>query len=286
MNINHLIAEVTNSLKQYKASNLIDETSLVTWTYSALKNFGQSVCILQEGVVQVESGQAPMPNNFHSLQMAVKCNPKGFYVCEEDIPVIQNTLMWKERVERSSVWNSCAPCCKQESETVITENILINDKLISFYYESPMLLRLGKSMKKDSCANTCKNLFTTQCEYEISIINQTLYTNFPSGTVYLQYYGLEKEEDGTLIIPDTPRGKLVEWLQSHLKRRIIEDIFTNGDDPSAGTLLQYWSQKEQMEFNEAIRDAKFKTLTPDSYKKLAAYNKSQEMNIRYLLPSF
>lgn len=287
MNIDNLIAEIESSLKQYKNSGLLDITSLRRWTRMALKKFGQSVCTLQEGVVQITDGVGILPEGFHSLHLAVKCSPKGYFVNEQDIPLIQNTLMWKERVERSTDWNSCAPCCKEESEKTIIENVIINGKEISFYYETPILLRLGKSMKRAGlCSSQCKNRFVTECEHEISINKETIFTNFTTGTIYLQFYGLEVDEENKIVIPDTPRGELVTYLEAHLKTRVLEELLTNSDDPNLSGVLQYWSTKEQFQYLKAMKDAKFSTLTPDSYKKLAAFNRGEMAKVKYMLPNF
>lgn len=286
MKLDSLIAEIEVDLAQYKAAGLIDKTSLVRWANNALKKFGQSICTRTEKVLQVEGGQCSLPEGFHSLQLAVKCNPASYYYEEEDVNVLQNSIVWKERFERSTKWNSCTPCCKTEGESIITENVYINEKLITFYYESPSILKLGKTFKKDVCAKDCRNLFITENPYEINIIGNTLQTNFTDGTVYIQYYGLEVDEMGLPIIPDTPRGELATYIEMYLKKKLFEKFIMNGDENNVATLLQYYSQQENQQYPKALADSKFLTFNWNSYGKVMANNRINMLRNEYLLPKF
>lgn len=283
MNIDNLIVEIEQDFKQYKTAGLLDRASMYRWANTALKKFGQSICTMQEAVVQVKKGQAPLPEGFHSLHMAVKCSPKGYYCEEKSVPVLQNSLMWKERIERTKSWNSCEPCCTEECEKTIVENIYLNDAAISFYYESPVLLKLSKSIKKEICTSTCRNLAVRESPNEINIIGTTLQTNFSEGTVFLQYYGLELE-NGFPLIPETGRGELATYIEYYLKMRWLEVLLTNKDDPNINQLFTYYVQKEKQQFSLALSDAKFSTLTPSSYRKLAMSNRLNMLRHEILIP--
>lgn len=283
MNVESLIAEIKEEFKQYDSAGLIDDASLLRWANKGLKRFGQSIATRQDTIVQVSHGQATLPAGFHSLHMALKCSGKGYYCKEESIPVLQNSLMWKERIERKQSWNSCAPCCKEECETVITENVYINDAQMTFYYDSPQLLKLGKQTKRDVCAKGCRNLAVVDSEYEININNLTMFTNFDEGSVYIEFYGLEME-DGFPLIPETPRGELDTYIEYYLKMRLLEVLLTNKDDANLATLFQYYVRKEGTQFGLAMSDAKFSTLTPDSYRKLAVSNKLRLMRQEITIP--
>ena len=288
MRLETLIADIEADLSQYKATGLIDKVSMYRWTINALKRFGQSICVLQEKVVQVKNGQAFLPNNFHSLQFAVKCDPKGYHTKEESKPVVQNSLIWKERVERSSQWNSCDPCCSTDTEKIITENIYLDDHLVSFYYERPIPLKLKKSMIRDYCAKTCRNIAVLDCPYEITINGTTMYTNFNEGTIYLQYYGIKSEEiNGNQVpeIPETPRDHLREYIEYHLKMKLMEKISSNGD-ANAANLLGYFSAKEAQWWPLAQSDAKLTTLTPESYVKIGRNNRLKMARVEMLIPPF
>src|SRR3990167_7180121 len=137
MNLDTLFAEIEADFISYKQAGLIDRSSMTRWAHVGLKRFGQSITELTETTVEIYNGQAQLPKNFHSLQLAAKCDLTSYFCKEEDRKVIQNTLMWKERIERKTTALSCTPCCTDTTEKVITENIIINDRVVSFYYSAP-----------------------------------------------------------------------------------------------------------------------------------------------------
>lgn len=283
MHINSIITEIEEEFKSYKDSGLLDKASLYRWALLAIKRFGQAVLDKTEKFIEIRDGIGNIPDNFHSLHYAIYCKPKGYSCNKCDEKVLQNSLMWKERTERKSEWNSCEPCCKEESETIITENVYLNDCEISFYYSNPIPLRLSNHINREYCAKDCKN-YGLKSPYEISIKNLKLHTNFSDGTVYIQYYGIETNEDGTFEVPDSPRGDLAIFIETHLKRKIIETVLVNGDDKNLGNLLQYYTQQEALHRAAAVRDVRYMTLTPRSYAKLANMNRKNIKKYEVLLP--
>lgn len=286
MHIDNLLADMEAELPQYKTAGLMDRASMYRWTYKALKRFGQSICSLQEALVHVRNGFGKLPDNFHSLEFAVKCSPRGYHCNEEDKPVLQNSLIWKERVEVKTEWNSCDPCCTTESEKIITENTYINDRKLSFYYDTPIPLKLSKSVKRTFLADNCRNLGIRECPYEINIVETTLNTNFTEGTVFIQYYGIPTAEDGLPIIPDTPRGDLLSYIESYLYTRLYKKLLSNGDDVNIGTLYQISAQETDQLFRAASADARYMSLQPSSYQKVAQLNRYYMMRQEFLLPAF
>lgn len=284
--IDTIIAEIEAELPQYKTAGLIDKASMYRWAKRALKKFGQSICTPQEKVIQVKNGVAHLPEHYHSLIFAVKCSPLGYNCSTEDIPVLQNSLIWKERIENTTTWDSCEPCCTTESEKIITENTYINDKLISFYYDSSIPLKLGKRMKRSACASSCRNLAVYDCPYEIVIDETTLHANFTDGTIYLQFYGIEVDEKGLFWIPETPRGYLEEYIEQYLTMKLYKQLITNGDDVNIGAIYGMQVQEVNDLFRKASSDARFLTLTPESYNKVAMQNSLDMLRIKYLLPNF
>lgn len=285
MKIDSLIAEIEKSMSQYKTAGLIDKADLYRWTNLALKNFGQSICTLTEKVVQVKDGKAFLPEGFHSLHFAAHCSPKGYYVSNNHRPGIISSNIWRERVERKLEWDSCEPCCTTESETIISEDIYLDDNLITFYYQNPVVLKLGKAFKKDLCTNECKNRLVKESPYEINIVGTTLQANFNNGYIYIQYYGLEQDEKGLPLIPDTPKRKVEVYIEYHLKKKLLEQLLLNGDDVNLINMLSYYSQQERIEYPLAMSDAKFQTLNYNSYKKLAQQNRRAIEKIESLIPN-
>lgn len=282
MTIEDIIIEIEEDFKSYKNAGLIDRASLLRWGLMALQRFGQSVLVKHEEFIPIKNGSGDLPDNFQSLQYALKCKPDSYYT-EEDVKVLQSTMFWKERTEKESSWLSCTPCCKDEAEKTVVESVYLNDKIFKFYYNEPTPLRLINHIHSKVCTKDCENI-RTKSQYEISINKNKIFTNFDDATVYIQYYGIEQDDNGYYSIPETPRGDLAQYIEYYLKRRILENVVANGDDKSAGNMLQYISQQEMMYRSSAIRDVRYKTLTPSSYAKIARLNKASMDKYSVILP--
>lgn len=193
--------------------------------------------------------------------------------------------MWTERIERSQKWNSCAPCCKDEEEKVITEKVFFKDVEVDFYYHKPLLLRLGKSMKRNKCHKNCRNLIVRDCPHEIIINGKTLYSNFPEGNVYIQYYGIPVDEGGKPVIPEVGRGELEKYVEYYTHMKFFEKLLKNKDDENIITLFNYYVRKEESQRGLALTDTKFSKLTPKSFKRLQKINRAEMLKYECNFPT-
>ena len=272
MTVDNLIAEIKSSFKKYDDAGLIDEISVRRWIRNELKRFGLNVATLQEGIIQVKNKKARLPENYTMLYLAAKCDPLGYHV-EGSKDILQNSYFWKERIERKSEWDSCDPCCVEESETRIVERLYFHNEFADFYYKNPMLLKLKKGIKKSQCHGECKNLsrvLTESSPYDMNIIKNTAYFNFNEGSVYLQYYGIDVDEDGKMLIPEDDHNRVQNYLEYHIKRRILEDVLNNDDDKDGKIfrLLGYYAGQERAEFKLALTATKFSALGRDTFRKI------------------
>ena len=275
MNAEALIEEIKTNLSKYSDAGLLDENAMYRDIVLGLKRFGNDICTLHETVVEVKNGIAKLPDNFFTLYIAYLCEPAG-YSKSPDIEThhLQKSLMYKERTTHSSKWNECDPCCKEEEENIIKENIYFNSGSVEFYYHKPQLLRLGKTFVKNACHSKCRNKLVRDNPNEIVIRNQTLQANFNEGYIYIQYYGFPTDEGGDIDIPDTPNGHLERFLESTLKVGIFVRLLENGDaGPNIGSLLSYHQNQEQISLRNASNELKMGHLTPEALYRVAKQNK-------------
>ena len=276
MNIDSLIAEIKTDFESYDEAGLIDEVSLYRWALIAIKRFGENVTTLQETVIEVKNGTAILPKNFYSLYVAYECSKRGVTIPkEEDKGVIQSSLMWKERVTRTNEWSSCDPSCVTESEDTIVERVYMGTSEAKFLYNRPVMLSLGKKMNRNQCHKECRNKIIKDNPNEITINNNTLYANFNSGDIYMQYYGIDKDEEGRLVIPDTDKGEVANYVEYYLKYRFIEKVALNGDDKSAMNMMGFLDGKVKEHLALAMTDSKFSTLSPASFKRIKNKNRAE-----------
>jgi len=278
--IDTIIEEVRNSLKQYDAANVLDTLSMYDWTFKALKRFGNLITTIHEKVVDIEDGKGNLPSNFQSLKSAIKIEPS--YVSSElDNDVLQTAYFWKERVEKSNKWNHCKDCEKEYTEKTIVEKLYLHDKPTSFHYKNPTYLKLGRHVNKDPYAQDCDNKKVHSSPYEITINQNTIYTNFKEGSIFVRYYGFEMDDAGKPYIPESPHERLETFLTYHLKRKIFEDLWLNSDDAGIENKIQYLLSQENTEFRLALSDVKAASMTLGGFYKLAQQNKQRTTIFEY-----
>ena len=285
MTLKEFTAEIKTSLSNYDSMGLLDDISIYKWVMKAVKVFGANVMELQDTIIPISGGQGRLPLNFYSMLSAYLCEPYGYYTDDTDNKTLQKITQWIEREERGFKWNICNTCTKKTEEKIITEKVYLDDTIVNVYYKNPVLLKLGRGFKRNICHSGCKNKTSTQSPYEITINNQTVYTNFKQGTIYMQYFGLPRDENGAIILPESNNGYVEEYIEYFVKMKIFEQLLTNGDDPSIANLFQYYVGKEFEYKSLALTDAKFGRLTPNSYKRLQQSNRRDMLVYELMFPN-
>jgi len=277
------IAEIKSDFSKLDDANLIDEISIERDIYLALKNFGNDVMQLQDTVLEINNGKALLPEGFFSLDVAFKCEPKG-YSSKSTVEhnVLQESNFFVRKTQRDKEWSSCEPCCTTEKETIIEEKLYFKDNPISFYYNRPQILRLGKSFKKSKCTFNCRNKFVKESPFEIVIVGNTLQANFDKGYIYMKYSGLPTNEDGELEIPDSGNGNLVLYLEYFIKKRLAERLIANGDGVGISNLYQTYASEERRYLKNASNELKMSKITPRSMKRLRTLSRLE--SLQYVVP--
>ena len=132
-------------------------------------------------------------------------------------------------------------------------------------FHKPKLLKLTRGIKKEVCHSRCKNLskeLTYSSPYEINIVGDYIQTNFEEGFIYLQFFALEKYEDGDIIIPENSNDQLVEYLTYHLKRKALESVWISDDD-AVQNKIQWMMQQE--------KDAELKAMSAAKIDSVSGY---------------
>lgn len=275
MSIDTFLADFKANNAKHDAAGIIDDLSIYAWVNQALRKFGSNILVIHDCVVEVKNSKAFLPDNFYSLHRDAiyRCIPKGYY-CENPTPVLQSTLMWTERTELNHTWNLCDPSCVQGSEKIITEKVFINDCEVQYYYHNPQKLYVHKSIRRKGY-NRKRFGLSEQGECTVMINGQTLHAGFKNGYIYLEYYGLPLDEQGRPEIPDVGRNILQEYVEYFVYMKHYEKVLRNEEDKNVITLFNYYVQKERDMFHSVMRDVKFSTLTPRSFKRLKYLNRAE-----------
>ncbi len=283
-----LIAEVTSDLSQYEEAGLIDEISMKRWIRNELLRFGGNLMDLCETTLQIKNNKVELPDDYWNLYLAVRCHPAGYEVTKGTDDILQQSSFYRQRVERDAEWDNQSSSYKYSNSQEIIENFVFRDASVNFYYNRTQFLRLSKGMKKDQCHPQSKHLnreLTRDLPYEVNVRNQTLYTNFKDGYVYLQYYGLPTDDDGDLVIPVTQHRRIEEYIMYYCKKRIMEKVVANGDaSGNELTMLQYFSAEADKAFRLAMTEAKFEGLGQNWADRVRNKNRRETRKYECMLP--
>lgn len=286
MRFEEFISDIKSSMKQYDSANLIDELTVYNWVLECLKRFGSLTTVRHEVVLPVKNGKVELPASFKSLKLALKCSPNKIEFEDDCEDVLQSSMFYKtfdykhsESVCSSDDYLNLSDCDKEFNELMssdiksasITESVYLNKKhRIEAKYDRLIPLTLISYAKSDVDKSFCPNVKLKKSPYQISINKRTLHCNFTDGYVFVIFNGYEEDEDGFVEIPDTNNGWLKQYIDYHVKRRIIEDVLTNSDNSTNEvSLYQLFQTNELQCYSNAKTELKFKGINSaiNKYKK-------------------
>lgn len=232
-----IIAEIKNKLKVYDQQGLLDDISLKNWMKENIKEFGGNIMNEYQTALIVENGRAKLPDNFWALKAAVKCEQEGYTEASNDTydKHVQRRISYLEwtNIDDYFNWIEGRPCNESEDTRYITETLFFEtpNKNYTFYYKQPQPLYLKPHVHKVRCDANCPNL-SVDSEYEISIdeAHNYIHTNFNEGFIWLWYKGLPCDEAGQLMVPETDRDKLKNYIVYFAIVRTLQDLLLSEDD--------------------------------------------------------
>lgn len=255
MTYTQILAEIKNKLKTYDQQGLLDELSIKNGITHNIKEFGGNIMNEYQMVLRVEKGKAKLPDNFWALKVAVKCEQEG-YVEAEKKKYAQSRIAYLEWTDIGDYYNYLQgkPCLESCDSKYITETLYfeVPKKAYTFYYNQPTVLNLKPHIYTVRCEDKCPNL-VSKSEYDISIDENHNYisTNFNDGFVWLSYRGLPCDEKGEIVIPNTSRDKLKNYVIYFAICETLESLWLSEDDPNIQNKLQYFSQIRDKYYYEA-----------------------------------
>lgn len=269
--VDSLIAEIESSNFFKDNPHLIDKASIYRWVHLALKNFGLNIMQKKSKVVEIENFQGTLDFDFGKLALAAHCD-RGNCVVHGTKDKLLDSYFYSDKMKTNYIVESsvkedsaCATDTCKDSETRIIEKFYLHDTGcdVSLHYKNPCYVKLGRDVLNEICTKDCVNQYVKDSPYSIQIRNQTIYANFKEGVLYIEYYALPTDENGLPIIPHSDRGKLEQFIEAHIKVKILADAQLSKDAQNIQGIFGYYVDEERTLKKEAKDD-----LSPMSIKQI------------------
>lgn len=224
-----LLYEVNGDLVMYKNEGMIEPGQLIKVAQRVSYDLGMRIHSTKEKVLEVTKGRVRLPEDFHVLNYAmllgryrVKSPVLSGRQLEEKVleaPVPKCTKCGAEPTTCECTHTSMQPCGTGTDQFILVEKIKTEVRVYDFFEK--VQLSPGKFVSTS----------TGQSEYSAhnaEIKNGFIYTNIDEGRIYLNYEGALEDDEGNLLVLDHPLVN--EYYEYALKKRILENLFLNGED--------------------------------------------------------
>lgn len=283
MNFTELLGRIKRSFKSHDSSGLLDEQSIYEWYVDSLKPFGALPFEIYEDIIEIKNGTGKLPTGFRKLIVAVKCEPYTYHT--EHKKHLQKSVFWKERHEKSVLWDSCSDCCIEESEKYIVEDLYYEGYKSTYYYHRPEIVRLTEGINRKSCDSNCMNFKERGSKFEINIIgNKRVQANFKEGNLLIRYRGYSEDEDGFIEVPETFNGYLALYIENYVKAEVMMSMLSNGDNTGAEqSLLSVYRQDAYNYKSLALTELKANSFSKDTIRSLRNRMRAERRKIDFIL---
>jgi hypothetical protein len=242
-----LIADVAVDFEKYDLESMILPQQLIKVAKKVNYDLGLRIFQTKEVVLEVEKGRAKLPDNFYTLNFALLCGeyeekvllPQGTHIEERILtpeykyqPPTIDTCTNQTATPTCQTCNSSTDPCNCSVPTPCVQldckgNEYSLVQILSYATRTYKFLRqiriLANAMSVDC---DCPNLYWDS-PFTGWIKDGYIYTNFPSGHLYVNYQGMLEDDNGNLLVPD--HDLLNEYYEYALKKRILENLIMNDE---------------------------------------------------------
>lgn len=243
-----IFLSVAEDLKSFADEGMIDNSSLIKVIQNCNAFLGLKLNQEKEAIIEISGGKAKLPTDFVAINFALLC------------------LAYKTNVTTAAGFQiEYSPRSSNESGDIIKIRTSGGEEVIFNSFDNIKLIQTNVSYINKGCPNESSKSLN-----EIKLKDGYIYTNFPTGTIYLNYTGALEDEEGDLLVLDNPL--ILPYYEYSCKKRILENIYINGDDAVERRLIYI-----NKEYNLALKAALLIVNTPEYYeiKDLYKYNRER-----------
>jgi len=252
-----LISEIESSAFFKDNPHLIDRAAIYRWIFLALKQFGKNTMTVTKTVVNINNYVGKLPSNFGKLSLGLFCQADKYSIKSGSKDHLMNTYIWTEKIKSyADECDSKDPCETPQVGCIIERQYFHTDGEVEITYKNPQYVKLGRNINGDLCSKDCVNKTVKDSPYSIDIQGNKIKANFREGKLYIEYYALPQDEDGLPIIPNSSYGYLEQYIEAHIRRRLLEEAMYSKDATNLQNMFQFAIQNEQNLLVEALKDVR------------------------------
>lgn len=285
-----LFAGIQDDLSSFDANNQLDPGRWYSWVKKVVADLGIACLEYKHALLYVDNYKsAELPCDFYILDSAflVKndcCAPDGSIIHYQGKSIIWDDTTTACATPDPACNDGVTGCdfrtCSLNEFNEVTVREYVNGLPYTYTMSSYFPLYVNQRLSKGWCLpkSIC---FGSNSKHEVNIDTNTntLYTNFPTGLVLLNYYAYPYDEHGLPKIPDTPKVRLA--IEQYIKWKTLEKLWVNNDDMGVQQKMMYFKNEfEQNSYPDAEYEAK---LTPMSEMMDMIRNNRQRFTVFQLI---
>lgn len=283
-----LYARIKEEMKTYFNTGQIDDLMFPVWTKDCIKKFKNTHLQQRVAVLDLFNYKAELPCDFRSMREVFICatyskgpikSPFTFYY--------QTDCRIGPQVE------SCSECdkpeCTPDYESPVPfvgnvpQQFRITHKVnyhMDFTFTLKGLLKPGNLKTVRVCEADSPNL-GANCMDTFDIINGSLVTSFPTGTVYITYYADPEMDNGYTEIPDAHEFHM--YIYRYIRFMIYQQLYEQSADETINALKTKKDEAERMlgeQYILARNDAMGETAFDVQQAIKRSYNKHNKYRLK------
>jgi hypothetical protein len=258
--IHELMAIVKNDFKKFDLEGLIDDGNLIKSVMYCNDKLGLNIREIREIAIPVSEYKAKLPLDFEKM----------FYVCALEATNTQNITLtnpFDNNVDQDIIYE--ASLDRESLGCVDNYKVQIKRESKHVVYQYGNWVQLEVDPKTTYCHMDCPNK-TKKGRYKVEIDGEFIHTPFRSGTLYLIYIGMMKDENGNITFPFHPL--ITPYYEWTLKESIINTALFNSDAPNLGELWKLANRQRQLAWLDA-----FNFTTEKSYSEVVDREKKKQL---------
>lgn len=269
-------AEVKEEMKSYFNTGVIDDTMFPIYTDKALRKLGRTTLKIDTTVLELQNSQAELPCDFKYVRDVWVCKDVCHTVPHANSYYSQKTCIVSPYgdYDKCNPCSTCPPTCDQEYKVFYKTT---REELLRFKLSYRLVP--GNLNARQNCSDDC---FVTDPDLDnlgtFDIRDGKIITTVHSGTLYLIYYKLEKDENDYQLIPDNFR--IQEFIKSYIKWRMYEQLWNEVVDETSNQIERKY-QVYKAEADEAYVLADIETKKQTVQQKVNGMKRTKHRLDKY-----